>query len=517
MFGLFRIHQCSSVGRKNSERGRAIERANVRSFDTFNLCKFNCGIEFTGSIAPMVDRRRKNLFCAPSSDSINRWGVLILRPTSLLGELNMRGIQAGNWLALVFAAIVFGMVHPVGAVDAGAGKEVAQLLDIGWQTTVKSRPEADGKYAQVVRAGAGFEGDYAYFLVLLQQRRYSEVTKQGEQLVKIYPKNVTAWRGLMWAATLTKNYQGAMAAGEKYAELLALESADPNLGTSVRDNTEFLGRMYGYLGGPAGEQVKQEERKAAEKRVLEHLPAELHETFTAAREAVIGQYLQLANMKTDEREKALANAEVEKQKTLEDLDKQRERIDSKKGELQDDFDRAEAEFKAEIAALERQDLPLQTQLANLQIQFTRVEGELATILNQIAILDQQFRNERDPIIRDAIRRDIQFLDLSAARVRSNLVAVDQQIGIVQSQRASLAAKANVVQQAFNNAVGRVNQTANQLNKDLKKADTIERIAKQPAKGNTTRVTAINAQATALTTYQPFPLEQEKLRLLEQLK
>ena len=74
-----------------------------------------------------------------------------------------------------------------------------------------------------------------------------------------------------------------------------------------------------------------------------------------------------------------------------------------------------------------------------------------------------------------------------------------------------------MRQKFGGEIDRANREFNTLTKQEKKADNIERIAKQPVTGTTSRVTSLNAQATALTTYQPFPLEQEKQRVLDLLK
>lgn len=406
---------------------------------------------------------------------------------------------------------------PAVAFDPAAGKEVRKLLEIGWQTTVKARPEADQQYAASVRAGGGSTGDYAYFLVLLHQKRYTEAVKHSEQMVKTFDKDAYAWRGHMWAATLTKNYQAALASSHKFAEILAADYADPERGTFVRENVEFLGRMYGYYGGPAGEQVKQEERKALEKQVLEVLPADLRPSFEEARDAVTAQFLGLANQKADEKEKAIAEGEAEKQKTLEDLEKQHEKIDGKREELKDDVERASADLKQEIDQLQKQDLPLQTQLARLQAQYNTVQANLSTVAAEIAILQQQLNQTKDPNARSILQQQILAIDLRAVSIRNNLGNLQGQINGVLAQRQAIANQAAAAQQRYNGQIAQANKVANDLNKAEKKAENVEKVTKgKTITGNGPKVSAIGAQANAIGTYQPFPLEQEKLRLLDEV-
>jgi len=435
----------------------------------------------------------------------------------------MRVLAPRNFLRaslIALSGLAFLLQYPerAAAFDPAAGSEIRKLLEIGWQTSVKSRPEADQQYASSVRAGGGFSGDYAYFLVLLHQKRYTDAVKHAEQMTKTFDKDAYAWRGHMWVATLTKNPQAALTSSEKLAAVLKADYADPEKGTMVRENVEFLGRMYGYYGGPAGEQMKQEERKAAEKQVLETLPADLRPSFEEARDAVMAQFLGLANHKADEKEKAIAEGEAEKQKTLEDVEKQQEKIEGRRTELKDDVARADADLKQEIDGLQKQDIPLQTQLVRLQTQYAQIEANLATVATQIAIIQQQLNNTKDPNARSILQQEIIAIDLSAIRVRNNLAAVQQQINIVASQRAVIAGKANAAQQKYNAQIGQANKVASDLDKAAKKAENVERITKgKPITGNVTKVTAIDAQANAIGTYQPFPLEQEKLRLLESLK
>lgn len=417
--------------------------------------------------------------------------------------------------AALFAVLCCGPLH---AEDAAARNAISKLLSVGWSTAPSARAVADQQYAAVVAAAAGdARGEYAQLLVLLHQRRYDEASKQCDSYLDTNPDDLYAWRARVWLSALMKNHQAALGSGEKMAAVLQEALKNPDQGTFVREQTEFLGRIYGYFSGPLSDKVKAEERKASEKKVLALLAGDLAKEFEQGRDGVLDEFFKRANVKEDAREKAVKDAEEEKTKTLEDVEKTREKIDERKDELKSSADRAKAELDREIADLERQDRPLQSQVARLEVQFAQQEGELSGIIAQINQLQGELNREKDPRSRDRIRREIDRFAIFESQIRGQLLATERAAAVIQAQRNALAAKAAAVRQKFGGEIDRANREFNTLTKQEKKADNIERIAKQPVTGTTSRVTSLSAQATALTTYQPFPLEQEKQRVLDLLK
>ena len=105
--------------------------------------------------------------------------------------------------------------------EAPAKAAMVHLLDAGWSTALPARAAADKAYEEVVQLAAGDpRGEYAYVLVLLQQRRYEDAGKQLDQLIDREDSDLRAWRARIWLSALTKNYQAAMAAAERVAPRL---------------------------------------------------------------------------------------------------------------------------------------------------------------------------------------------------------------------------------------------------------------------------------------------------------
>ena len=400
--------------------------------------------------------------------------------------------------------------------EAPAKAAMVHLLDAGWSTALPARAAADKAYEEVVQLAAGDpRGEYAYVLVLLQQRRYEDAGKQLDQLIDREDSDLRAWRARIWLSALTKNYQAAMAAAERVAPRLAGD-AEPD--DSVRrDFAAFLGRIYGYFGGPVADKVKAEERKRSEKAIVAKLPNELQAVFEEGRNGVVDQFMRLTHAKEDSREQAKAQAEENKQKTLEDLDQQRTRVDERKDQLKDQVARAEADLRGEIDDLAARDRPLEAQANQLQIQGARVEADLATLTNQFAALELDWRRERDPDRRAFLRAQMDRLTFSINRVQADLASLQRQANAIASQRANLSAQANAAKAKYGGELNKADREAGNLDKQLKRADAMERNVSKPVSGTTSKVTAIGAQAAARTTYEPFPLEQEKRRLLDLLK
>jgi hypothetical protein len=115
-------------------------------------------------------------------------------------------------------------------------------------------------------------------------------------------------------------------------------------------------------------------------------------------------------------------------------------------------------------------------------------------------------------LRAAARR----LSIAQGRYDVDLRAINAELATLAAQRVQLAAQRQ-------GAIARNRAEADQVDRratDLRTADrrlsTEEKRASQPVGGNTAAVVALAAKARAFTTYEPFPFEEERARLLQSL-
>jgi hypothetical protein len=88
---------------------------------------------------------------------------------------------------------------------------------------------------------------------------------------------------------------------------------------------------------------------------------------------------------------------------------------------------------------------------------------------------------------------------------------------VTGQRAALQAQAAQARAEVGGQIDRGTKELGGIGKKEKQLDGLENRASRPVSGTTSRTAALGAQAGALTTYEPFPLEVEKQRVLDSFR
>jgi hypothetical protein len=426
---------------------------------------------------------------------------------------------AAKWASAGFLAFGFVFVAPARGDDAAGRDAILKLLDVGWATTPQARTAADLQYQEVQRLAAGdTQGLAASALVLMQQRRYDEALKRVDQLLVKDVTDLTGLRARIWLQAVLKNYSGAMFTSGKLSERLAAAPPKTEAEQATHDELiAFLGRMFGYFGGPASEIANQDERKAAEKQIVARLEESKRPVFEEARDGVLQKFLELSDSQAQARETALAEAATEKEKTLAELDADRQKMADRVKELDEVRKKLESELKAELAQIAKEDAPLVQQLARLNSQAAIVNQNLANYAAEIGRLRALAASTNDPALKQQYLFEADQLSFSAGRLEATLVGLENQAAGVQAQRNALALRAQRAQAAANDQANQINGELTALAKREKRNDGIERRTTKPASGTTSKGRALSAQATALSTYDQFPLEVARQKLLESLR
>lgn len=428
-----------------------------------------------------------------------------------------------RWLVasgLIVLAAAVGFAGDDAAADAEAQAAIVKLLEIGWPGNVQSRAAADAHYLEVVSKVAA--GDpralKASWLVLMQQRRFDDALKRIDEHLAEEPDNQEAQRAKAWNAAILKNYAASMLAADKLSqrleELPPITEADRAV---YEESVAFLGRLYGFFGGPAAENVNQDQRKTSEKQVVARIDEAFRPVFEEARDGVLKKYIELTDDKAVERDKAVETAETEKAKTLDEVAAEREQIAAREAELNERRAKLQAELKDELDELAKQDRPLAQELARLEVRADALSRDLFAYQADIDRFERLAASEKDPTRRQQYLFEADRLALVASRIDSDLIAVNRLGRNVQQQRAALVAQGQQAQVNAASQIGRMDNELKDLAKRDKRAGGIEKRATRPTSVTTSKVRSLAAQATALSTYDPFPLEAARARLLESLK
>jgi DNA repair exonuclease SbcCD ATPase subunit len=405
------------------------------------------------------------------------------------------------------------------AIDRAATDAIVRLLEVGWSNSPQARAAADLQVAEVAKLAAGESvAQQAWLLVLLQQRRYDEALKRADALIAKDPADTTALRAKIWVATLLKNYEASMLAAEELSKRLAADPPMNEADQAVHDDLyKFLGRIYGFLGGPIAADVNQGDRKAAEKLIVDRIPETRRALFEEARDSVIAKFLEATGAQDDERLKAIAAADAAKDKTLKEIEEERETITDRAKDLEDRRSQLQGEIRDELAEIAKEDRPLVQDLARLEARAGSLNRDLLSYDVEIGRLQAQADREENENVRRQLLREADRLAFIASRLQTDLIALNRQADAINSQRAGLLARQQRAQKSVADQVRRIDEELTALVKRDKRNDAIEKRAARPATGVTSKGRALAAQATALTTYDPFPLEAAKAKLLESLR
>jgi hypothetical protein len=126
-------------------------------------------------------------------------------------------------------------------------------------------------------------------------------------------------------------------------------------------------------------------------------------------------------------------------------------------------------------------------------------------------------NEEDPARRQQFLFEADRLAIVASRLDGDLLAASRLARGVQAQRQALAARQAQAQASTASQTQRIDRELADLIKREKRNDGVEKRAARASVGPTGKVRALSAQATALSTYDQFPLETVKARLQESLR
>ena len=425
------------------------------------------------------------------------------------------GVHATMVARICFAVLFVACWCPLASAQATSAAAISELITVGWDTKPEGRARAEETY---LRAVEDHPGDrqlvYAYALVKMQQRQFPEASRLLDQYLAIEKQDALAWRAKSWLSMLMKSAPTSLVELDKLSQVLADEKVKLPIATR-QELIQFLGRMIGFLEGPGEGSVNAATLVAAKAKIAGRLTETEREAFDQGVSAVVDEFGVLATAKDDAQVQEIATAEKQKREQLAQLDKDAVDIGARKEELKITAERIESEVASENATYAKADAPLADEFNRIARQASDVDRDLSNVSSDIVSLRGQAAREKDPNIRNRIFRDIDRLEGIAARLDNNLRSLERTAAGVRARRATLLAQHNQVLAGYASSLGAAQREFKGLESREKRADNLRNKLRKPTVGNTGKVIALNNQAVALSTYEVFPLEAEKQRLLDQ--
>ena len=397
------------------------------------------------------------------------------------GPCVLIGLMASAWV---------GSCSTLAAGQGTTTDAVRALFAAGRKSTPTAATEAKAKYDALRAARPGdARVDYAYAVVLVNQRRY----RQASDLLSQYLKTDKSWLSghcLLITALIPLGEPGKVV-----DETAALAQAiDRNLvgepASARADAARFLGLVYRYLELPRKGIVDARLLEARKREVLALLDPPCTAAFDQGYNALARQYARF-QAEHNERNQQLA-AVIANRK---DLDERKLELAKAAGEAAD----AKSEFS-------------QDQLRELQAQYTELQKQISPFVQQrstiqTAIVARLAQIEQDRQNRNLSQTFEQALRSEISVLQSQIDDLDRRIRPLSEKAAALEAKANRHQYSLRQA----ENTARKSERiGLQAARQIER-AKDKLRG---RSTAIDGRLTLFSSYEPFSYEFECQRVLD---
>jgi chromosome segregation ATPase len=364
----------------------------------------------------------------------------------------------------------------------------------------------------------------AYWLVLLHQRRYEEsLTRLNEYLQK-QPGSLTALQAKTWVQTLLQKYDLALVTADQLSQLLANQQA--TAGGPQDQSVQFLGRLFGYLAGPAEDALDQQRRQRAEAAVTARLEERSRELFMAARSAVSEQYAKMAADVSDAVQDAKDSAEATREQAVAKLAEQREEqdkrakdVETRQQQVQKDLDDHRRKLDERDAELAKNEKSLRQRVTHLENEVRRHDTDAARYAGgdksgARTVTDLQNRNSpkgsRDPRYYQATRK--------ADNARDELNRVTAQLNQLQFDRNSvqvLRAEAQKAAVARTQELTRERAGIDAANRRLEGKE--KRTIASKSGTLTGQATSQGSKLRALSTYDQLPLEEYRARLTAALR
>jgi chromosome segregation ATPase len=280
---------------------------------------------------------------------------------------------------------------------------------------------------------------------------------------------------------------------------------------------ELAGRVMGFIDGPASSSVDEHVRIDYRKRLTALLSPSQQKAFDEGYKAVQRRFAELDLDRQQTKADAKRDAQMRQERVLDDLKRESTALDREKGTLVSRADSAAADFKRDLAALDAQLGPLTTRQSRLEAQAAAIVQEIARLQAEIARLLDLSDLVDDPVDALRLRNEAGRLDAAWRRYDVDLRTTQGELAGVAAQRVTLAGQRQV-------AIARQRASADQIDRRLAELRRSERRisaeqdkATQPVSPNTPAIHSLASRAKAFTTYESFPFEEERARILQSLR
>jgi len=422
----------------------------------------------------------------------------------------LAGVCCAWWLCVVTAY----------AEESPFATAVTTLFNQGWKPSPnpKVHDELAEVYAQIKQAsGDDARGPYAYALVLTRQRKYDDALKLLDETLAKNKMDIAARRMKIWLLILTKRYPVALVEMDTLSKLLPPANAQGAAEEPFHDAATFLGRMFAYLEGPAAGGVNQNLVLQHKSALFGRLTSSRQDAFEGGGKTITSAWTE----KSRDKERTQADAkEAEdklKEQTKRDLEIERARVAQQLSSLDTKADKVRNDSGKEIADLDAQLSPLNAEFNRANARRNAIATDVLRLQTDIASYLDAASRTQDRNEEFLLRAEAGRLDVLLGRAAADLRAAEIQLADVANRRGQVEARRQTAVANRQQQLDGLDRQAQTLRQTEKRIGFDEQKLRTPSSGITSKVVGQTATMNALTTYDDYPLDAERQRILDSLK
>ena len=429
--------------------------------------------------------------------------------------------------SLIRFAIAFAMLAPCGSVfaadpasktDPELRNALTKLLNDSWEKSSDGLANADQAHVRARSLAAGDPRvDFSLALVQLRYLRFSDAEKTLTSLQLAAPDYWPAAQAKIHLSILMKKHSAALTEIDRFSERVAGAKDDAARTEARREAADFLGKIFAYLEGPAAKLASPAAVADVRARVLERLPTAERETFSAGFGSVNERFTQL-----DEETRRTQAEGIAAQQTQKELDLKR--LQAEQASLAGDKDTVRRQAAEALESAQKKTATIDQQLAPLDAAFARVaaranlvRAEILRLDTRIAGLLAEAQATKDPAARSVLRLEADFAAGQIQNEQLVLQTIEAEGAQINAQRGALLQQRGAVVDQYQATAKQLGVEAAKLVRTEKRNVTQQKEAIKPAVGFTPQVQTKATAAASITSYVEFPLEREKLRILDSLR
>ena len=411
-----------------------------------------------------------------------------------------------------------GTVHLNAQKTTGTPTEKAhakEFLDTYWPRDQDTRRAAESAYESIEKAGSN-SGlvNMAYALNRIHFDQFRDAKAASQELVDEFPNDWDAWHLRIWTEMSVENCNEALVLMQQMAKAV---KATPDIDEAQRLAIySRLGRLYAFAEGPGQDNT----RPATLASTLAAITKGLDDIDLGSFEDQRGQAVRMYTSMLDEKSQNVAEqvqkAAEKEANTMQQVMAENQTIGERQALLQMEAKAIRERAESELSQLRGRAVPLRSELNALDASIINEQNRAALISNDVANYLHAAEHETDP------HRQHYLYDLAAA-AQFSLTNQQRLIYSLRSQYDAIAGQLNaigseiaVTENHYRAQLNGLEGESRQLTARQKKnARAISKLGDpKPEPGYIKRTDALMAR---LATHDPFPVEEIRQRLLDELK